>query len=148
MTHAVSVPMAFQGNIGALDPACRAASVKCTGVSAWGDLRPVQVYLDDTYVQADVDAVTAAANAHDPVNLKVDKTSIKADGQDTATITISAPKPGAAPVTLLVSGNPVAVTLTNGVGNLALVSNVIGSIVISVQNPTNRSADTLTIIAS
>jgi hypothetical protein len=93
-------------------------------------------------------AALAAANAHDPVILSVDRTSIPADGATEAVVTVRAPKPGAAAVSLLVAGSPIAVTLTNGVGTIRITSADPASIPVSVQNPANRSTDSLTVEAT
>jgi hypothetical protein len=78
----------------ALDTALKAAlGSKCSGLSTYGNGRPISIWLDNSAVQADIDTATALANAHDPVSLSVDKATISADGVATATITVSAPKP-------------------------------------------------------
>src|SRR5690349_3598734 len=57
--------------------------------------------LDDSATPGDLATADSVAAAHDPVFLSVDKAIIAADGVETATITVLAPKPGAAPVTLV-----------------------------------------------
>jgi hypothetical protein len=85
--------------------------------------------------------------AHDPVFISADKTVITANGIDAAIITVSAPKQAAAAVSLLVAGTIVPVSLTNGVGTVEIASDDPASILVSVQNPTNRCLDTITIEA-
>jgi len=132
----------------ALDTALRAAlGSKCSGVSTYGTGRPVSIWLDDTAVQADIDTATAIATAHDPVFLTASKSTIAADGVDTATITVQAPKSGAAAVTLLMGSTPVPVTLAAGVGTVVITSLDPTVITVTVQTPANRTTDTLTIQA-
>lgn len=133
---------------GGLDVALKAAlAAKCFGLSTYGPARPISIWLDDSTTGADDTTAQNIINAHDPVFLNVDRTTIKADNADTATITISAPKANAAPVTLLIGGNAVLVALTNGVGTLQITSAAPTIITISVQNPQNRTSDTLAIEA-
>lgn len=135
-------------NAGALTNAIQAAIPgKCFGISTYGPVRPISIWLDDSAVQADKDSATALVTAHDPVFLTVDKTTIKADNVDAATVTVSAPKANAAPVTLLIGGNPIAVTLINGTGSFQISSAVPTLITISLQNPQNRATDVLIITA-
>ena len=86
-------------------------------------------------------------NAHDPVFLTVDRLMIAANGTDEALITVYAPAVKAAPVTLLVNGIEVAVELTSGVGEVGITSPDIHQIVVTVQNPENRTTDSLSIRA-
>jgi hypothetical protein len=132
----------------ALDAALRAALPgKAVGVSTYDLARPISIWLDDTATPDDEASAAALADAHDPVFLSADRQSITADGSDPANLTVTAPKPGAAPVTLLVAGTAVPVTLTDGVGVLSIVSTDPTTITVSVQNAANRSADQLTIEA-
>lgn len=131
----------------ALDTALRAALTdKVIGVSGYGETRPISIWLEDSASAADQLTATTTAQAHDPVFLSVDKTVIEGDGTDTATVTVNAPKVGAAPVVLLIAGSPIAVTLTNGVGTVPISSDP-ATIEVSVQNPNNRTTDVLTIEA-
>ena len=150
----LNVSLAFLVNVGGLDAAIKAAlGSKCFGVSTYGSAaRPISVWVDDTAQPADLTTATNLANAHDPVNLATDKTSIQADGNDTATISVSAPKPGAAAVTLVCtkpdsSQVTQAVTLVAGAGTVQFKTIVPGTYTVTVQNPANRSADTITIEA-
>lgn len=138
----------FNIHLGALDTALRAALPgKVIGASTYGPSRPISIFVDDSASGADETAALANAAAHDPVFLTVDKTAITADGVDAATVTVRAPKPGAAAVTLLVNGSPVPVTLANGVGAVEVASLDPDTITVSVQDGDNRSTDTITILA-
>jgi hypothetical protein len=112
-------------------------------------LGQVRVHLDDAATPTDEITIAGLAQAHDPVYLSTDKTVIVAVNPptDSATVTVRAPKAGAAPVTLLVAGSAVPVTLTGGVGTLAISSADPASIAIGVQTPGNRSTDQLVIQA-
>ena len=135
-------------HIGALDVALRAALPgQIVGLSTYGTDRPLSIWLADSASQADQTAAAANATAHDPVFLSADKTDIAADGLDTATITVQAPKPGAAPVSLLIGGVAVPVSLTNGVGTVTIRSSDPAIVAISVQNPQNRTADQIVVTA-
>lgn len=132
-----------------LDAALKAAlGAKCYGLSTYGPGRDISIWLDDTAVQADKDSAAALAAAHDPVSITVDKTTILANGTDAATVTVRAPKPGAAAVTLLVNGvTDWPITMANGLGVDSLTSLDPVTITISVKNPANRSTDVLTVEA-
>lgn len=109
--------------------------------------------MSDTAQPADDTIALNFAAAHDPVFLTADKTAIQANGTDTATITVTAPKSGAAAVTLVCTPpNGVLqtelITLVAGVGTMQFKSFVQGVFVIAVQNPANRSTDAITVIAS
>lgn len=132
----------------ALHAALKAAlGAKCYGISTYGAGRDISIWLDDSAVQTDLDSAAAIAAAHDPVTLSVDKTTILANGTDAATVTVRAPKPGAAAVTLTVNGVDWPIALTNGVGSDTLVSLDPATITITVKNGSNRSTDSLTIEA-
>lgn len=130
---------------------------KIIGFSDYGDrTRPISIWMDDSATGADDSAAIALANAHDPVSLSVDKTSIQANGTDVATITVNAPKQGAAAVTITVtvtspggsvSSVDVPITLTNGVGSDTITSLDPCTITVTVKNPSNRSTDVITITA-
>jgi hypothetical protein len=79
------------------------------------------------------------------VFLSADKRSFWADDADEVTISVTASRPDAAPVNLLVSGVPVPVALTDGVGTLSLTSADPATIEISVENPANRSTDVISL---
>jgi hypothetical protein len=113
-------------------------------------LGQVRLHLEDAATPADETTASDLALAHDPVFLSVDKTTITAANPptDMATVTVRAPKPEAAPVTLLVAGAPVPVTLVGGVGTVTISSADPASIAVSVQNPANRSTDELVIEAN
>lgn len=140
-------------NAQGLTNAIRAAlGVKCFGLSDDGRARPISIWLDDTATPGDLTTATNLANAHDPVSLTADKTSVQSDGVDTATISVAAPKPGAAAVTLVCtkpdsSQVTQAVTLNAGAGTVAFKTIIPGTYTITVQNPANRSGDSLTIEA-
>lgn len=132
----------------ALHAALKAAlGSKCFGLSTYGAGRDISIWMDDSAVQADLDSAAAIAAAHDPVSLSADKTTILANGTDAATVTVRAPKPGAAAVTLLVNGVDWPIALTNGVGSDTLTALDPATITISVKNPSNRSTDVLTVEA-
>ncbi len=132
----------------ALDAALRAALPgKVVGVSTYDPARPISIWLDDSATPDDEASAASLAAAHDPIFLSADRQNIAADGSDAASLTVSAPKPDAAPVTLLVAGTVVPVTLTDGVGTLSIVSADPTTIAVSVQNAANRSTDQLTIEA-
>src|SRR5258708_35818135 len=106
----------------ALDSALRAALPgRVIGISTYGPERPVSLWLEDSSTESEMATAEALAAAHDPVFVTVDKTQIAADGVDTSTITVSA-VPSGAPVTLLVAGTSVSVTLINGVGTVAITT--------------------------
>jgi len=119
---------------------------KALGVSSYGSNRPISVWLADSASPLEQQQAAVVAQAHDPVFLSVDKTHVAANGVDTAIVTVFAPKP-AALVTLLIGSTSVPVTLANGVGSISIVSNDPASIPISVQNPANRTTDTLIVEA-
>jgi hypothetical protein len=129
-------------NTGGLDAALRAAGIGIAGVSTGG--YGVIVHLDSA---DDIAAANAVVAAHDPVFLSVDKQLILADGLDEATVTVRAPKPGAAAVSLLVDGVAYPVTLTDGAGTFTIASSDPLTFEVSVANPENRSADALIIQA-
>jgi hypothetical protein len=132
----------------ALDAALRAALPgKVFGISSYGSVRPISIWLDDSVTPVDEATAASIANGHDPVFLSVDRATIQANGTDAATITVSASRPGAAAVTLLVAGSAVPVTLSGGVGAIQIASADPASILISVQNPSNRSTDQITVEA-
>lgn len=138
-----------QLNITGLDAALKSALPvgKVLGVQTYGPTRPISIWMDESTLQADRDTALTITATHDPVFLSVDKPKIKADNADITTISVSAPKPGAAAVTLLIGSNAVPVTLTNGEGSVQVTSAAPASITVSVQNPQNRTTDTLTIEA-
>lgn len=91
-------------------------------------------------------------NAHDPVFITADKTGIQSDGSDTATITVNAPKPGAAAINLICTkpdGTTIvqAVALVGGVGTTTFKTKIEGTYTITLQNAANRTTDSLTIQA-
>lgn len=132
----------------ALDAVLGAAlGSKCFGLSTYGPGRDISVWLSDDAAQADLDTAAALAAAHDPVHLSVDKTTILANGTDAATVTVHAPKAGAAAVVLLVNGVDWAIALTDGVGSDTITSLDPVTITVTVKNPANRSTDVLTIEA-
>jgi hypothetical protein len=143
-------PSAYGYNISAsaLDTALRAAlRGKVVGISTYGPSQSISIFLDDSVTRGDEATTLATAAAHDPVILSADKLTITANGSDTATVTVNVPKPGASAVTLLVGGLPVPVTLTDGVGSIQITSADPATIQISVQNPENRTTDTLIVEA-
>jgi predicted aspartyl protease len=138
-------------HIGALDRAIRTIlTAKFDGLvlsSINEQAEPMKVVLSDSAIQADLDTVATLVSSHDPVFLNADKLSVTADGVDTATITVSAPKPGAASVTLLVNGTPISVLMSGGVGTIQITSVDPQTITVGVQSPANRTTDTLSIAA-
>jgi len=133
---------------GALDAALKAAVPgKVIGISTYGPGRPISIWAQDGTSATDEAALNAVVSAHDPVSLTVDKRIIIADGADAATISVRAPKPGAAPVSLMIAGAIVPVPLVNGVGTLTITSADPTSIPISVQNAANRTTDQVIVTA-
>jgi hypothetical protein len=128
----------------ALDRVLRAALGDLIGGSATGPYGAKVYFIAEPTAQQIADAQTVI-DAHDPIFIDVDKTQIAADGADTATVTVRAPKPGAAPVTLDINGQQVAVELTGGTGNIEITAIDPVSIGVGVANPENRCAETLTI---
>lgn len=140
--------LSFDGSIHlpALDSQLRQALGNLLiGVSTGNGM--VWVHMDDSTTPADDAVATSLANAHDPVFLSADKSTIRADGADIATVTIKAPKPGAAAVTLTINGTDYPVTLVNGVATEPITALDPTAISIAVKNPANRSTDILTIQA-
>lgn len=95
--------------------------------------------------QATWDALVAA---QDPVFLGLDRDQVLADGTDFVTVTVTATKPGAAPVTIQVTGpcgctNTQLVTLTSGQGSVQIRTFLYGPQTITLVNPANRNGDTL-----
>jgi len=114
---------------------------------------PLVIHMDDSAPPADDAAALAIVAAHDPVFLEANKTVIAADGIDTVSIKVVAPR-GLAGVTLQVSANggplvdwPSPIALVAGVGTDTLTAQDPGTFVVTVKNPTNRSNAGLTIIA-
>lgn len=147
--HEVNPPLfSYLPHIGALDSAIRTSlASKYHGLSTYDPGRPISLWMDDTAQPADDTTALSITAVHDPVFLSVDKINIAANNVDTATITVNAPKPGAAAVSLLVNGNVVPVTLTNGTGTILITSQDVQQITITVQNPSNRSTDQIIIQA-
>lgn len=132
----------------ALDAAIRAAlGAKMCGLSTDGPNKPITLWLDDAALPADLTTAQSIAAAHDPVFLSADKLTIKADGLDTATLTVVAPNVNGAPVTLLINSQVVPVTLTNGIGTVQIVSLDPCPIWVTVQSPANRTTDRLEVLA-
>lgn len=126
---------------GALHQALKTAmGARFVGISTYGAGRPFSVWLASPTDEA---AAIAVITAHDPVRLSVDTPSITADGIDTANVLIQTIRPDAAPVTLLVNGTPVRV---QG-GAIQISSDDPTTITITVQNPANRTTDTLIVEA-
>ena len=132
----------------ALTVALRAAlgPNKALGISTYGSARPISIWLVDNTTPLDDQLAIVIAQAHDPVFLSVDKATITANGVDMATVHVLAPK-SSATVTLVIGNTPVPVTLTGGVGNITIVSTDHAMIPISVQNPANRTTDTVIVEA-
>jgi hypothetical protein len=112
----------------------------------------INLDMADAALSADDTTATNLAATHDPVFLSVSKTSIIADGIDSATITITAPKSGAAVVTLICNGpnglsQTISPVLSGGVATDTFQTNIAGTYTITVQNPANRSTDQLIITA-
>jgi hypothetical protein len=134
-------------HVAALDAALRAVCPKVIGVSLYSD-GAVSVWLEDTASDSERAAVQASAAAHDPVFLTADRAAIAADDTDTAAVHVRAPHPAAAAVTLLVGGQPVPVALTAGEAVLWLSSADPVQIVVTLQQPANRTTDSLVISAA
>lgn len=124
-------------------------------ISTFGPTRPIIMYLlgNEPVLTAPQQATAQGVfDAHDPVFLSVDKKSVAADGTDQITITVSAPKPGAAAITLICTkpdGGTVtqSVSLTAGVGTTTFKTRVPGDYTITLQSPANRTTDSLSIQA-
>jgi hypothetical protein len=143
------VVFGYEIQIAALDTALRAALPgKVFGVSTYGPTRPISIWLEDTTTPTDEGTALAIAANHDPIFLASDKTAISADGSDHAAITVTAPRFDAAPVTLLIAGVAVPVTMTGGVGTVEITAIDPGTIPVSVQSPDNRSYALLGIVAA
>jgi hypothetical protein len=126
-------------NAAALDAALRSALPgKVFGVSSYGSSRPVSIWLDDAATPSDETTALALAAAHDPVFVSIDKTTFQANGTDAATISVAAPNPGSAPVSLLVGGTSVPVSLSGGLGSITLTSADPVQLTVGVQNSENR----------
>jgi hypothetical protein len=100
----------------------------------------------------DLLAAQTVLDAHDPVFLSASKLAIRADDLDEVTVTVTALKPDAAPVVLLVSINggaasEWAISLVDGVGSDVITAADPCSITITLKDPDNRSTDALTLIA-
>ena len=138
----------------ALDAALHAALPgRVSGISSYGSARPLSIWLDDSVTPLDEATVTAVAETHDPVFLSADRpleagrVLIQADGMDTVTITVSAPRSDAAAVTLLVAGIAVPIALSGGIGAIQITSADPASVLVDVQNPSNRSTDQIIVEA-
>lgn len=138
----------------ALSNALKAAlAAAVDGISVYGPSRPIDMlWLGNAAILTAPQEVTAQAifDAHDPVFLTVDKTSVLADGTDTAIISVSAPKVGAAGVTLICTkpdGGTVTqvISMTNGAGSTTFQTSLAGPYTITLQNPSNRTTDQLLI---
>jgi hypothetical protein len=124
-------------------------------ISAYGPDRPIDLWLaGQGAILSAPQQVTAQGifDNHDPVFLSANKTIIQADGTETVTITVSAPKQGAAATTVICTkpdGTTLtqAVALTLGVGTTTLKTKIEGTYTITLQNPSNRTTDSLTIQA-
>lgn len=124
-------------------------------ISAYGGNRSITLLLaGQEAILTAPQEVTAQGifDAHDPVFLSIDKTTVQADGSDQATITVTAPKPGAAAITLVCTkpdGSTVtqAVALTAGVGTTTFKTTLEGTYTITLQNASNRTTDSLVIQA-
>lgn len=124
-------------------------------ISAYGPTRPISMLWlgNDAVLTAPQEATAQAIfDAHDPVFLSADKLSVLSDGSDIITITVSAPKTGAAAVTLICTkpdGTALtqAVPLTSGVGTTTFKTKIEGVYLITLQNPSNRTTDQLTLTA-
>lgn len=126
------------------------------GISTYGANRDISLWLNgQPAVLTAPQEITAQDifDDHDPVFLTIDKTEIEADGTELATITVNAPKPGAAAITLVCTkpdGTTVteSVSLVSGVGITTFKTKVEGIYTITLQNPSNRTTDSLTIEAA
>src|SRR5207244_544711 len=142
LMHELTIALNYATHTAGLDSALRPGlSGKLIGVSTYGPITPISIWMDDSATNAEDATATTIAAAHDPALLAVDKTDIQANGTDTATITVTAPKPGAAAVTLTVNGTDYPITLANGVGRETITALDPGPITASVKNPSNRSTD-------
>lgn len=87
-------------------------------------------------------------SSQDPVILTLDKPTMLTDGVDFVTVSVNAPKPGAAAVTLQVtlpdgSTQTQAVTMTGGVGSVQIKTQLFGSYSVTITGATNRTTDVL-----
>lgn len=113
------------------------------GLSTYGGTRPISLWFEDAATPNDIMAATVILTTHDPVFLSINKTRIAANGLDAAIVTVRVLRLNAEPVTLLVNNAPVLITLTNKIGTLEITSADPANITIAVQNPVNRTTDSL-----
>lgn len=158
--HDVNVSIPYLNNGGLTATLTQALGALVIGVSGPVATSPavpnIRIHMDNAAQPADDATATNLANAHDPVFLLVDKVAINANGADTATISVRAPKPGAAAVTLtIVTTSPNGtvtsqddpITLVGGVGSETITALDPCTITVTVKNAANRSTDVLTITA-
>lgn len=143
-------------SITALDASIRASVPSFLGLSTGVGI-PSIAYMQDSVTPAEEASVGSLLSAHDPVFISTDKAVIYANGIDTATISVSAPKAGAAGVTLVITqlnndGVVIqtitqAVTMFGGAGTVQFKTQIYGTYTVAVQNGSNRCADTFSIQA-
>jgi hypothetical protein len=116
-----------------------------TGIST----KPTEciVHFADTPTEQNLIDAQAIVTAHDPVFLTVDKLTLIPDESDTVLISVSAPKTGAAAVTLVIGMDEVAVTMADGAGSVELTALDAGTIDVTVKTGTNRNNETLRLVA-
>jgi hypothetical protein len=137
-------PLTGSVHLAGLNGALRAVFPQVLGLSGYGPSRPISIWLESAPSPAEQSTIDTTIAAHDPVFLSVDKNSIRADGVDEAVVTVTTPKTGAAPVTLIVNGVEVA---PDEAGQVHISSLDPQTISVSVKDPANRTTDTLTIEA-
>ncbi len=132
----------------ALDTALRTSlAARLIGLSTYGPARAFAIWLADDATPADEAKAALLAGAHDPVFLSADKATIQADGADVAKVMVRAPRPGAAPVILLINGQEAPIPLIDGLGALEIVSLDPARIVVTLKDGANRCVDPLEIQA-
>lgn len=146
-----SIVLPYRIHLFALDLALRSALPgKFSGASTYM-VAPPDVFLTNTFTEADQPTLDATVAAHDPVFITLSKTAIRADGLDSVTVTVTAPKPGAAAVILLVTSSAGVTewpfTLVNGAASDTLTALDPDLLTLSLKTPANRSTDSLTITA-
>jgi hypothetical protein len=118
-----------------------ALTTRYIGLASAGAVEPILVYLSPAASTADEDIAREVVRQHYPAFLKADKTSIRADGEDVATLSVRLREEST--IRLLVNGQPYAVALSKGVGRVEIVSKDPTPITIGVETPGGKQIDIL-----
>lgn len=118
-----------------------ALATRYLGLASAGANEPILVYLSPTASSADEEVAREVVRQHYPAHLKLDKTSIRADGEDVATLSIRVREE--ATIRLLVNDLPYAVALSKGVGSVEIVSLDPTPITIGVETPSGKQITVL-----